>query len=324
MYSSSRSAAERRAFTLIELLVVIAIIAVLIGLLLPAVQKVREAAARTQCRNNLKQIGLALHGYHDANGTFPSGHTARLVQGQTAKWDYYMPWTVALLPHLEQDNLYKLYDNHVTNIHPNNQRVRETFLQVYTCPADMNGNRLLLPQTGEPDGDSNGVMFRTGSYRGMSGISWDQTNMWAGYPSEVSSNVTHLPRGRGLFHTDSPDSGSRVERTATITDGLSNTLAVGERPRPARSRSAAPSGRTASTSTACPPPGSTVSRWSMTTPAASPPRKGPPRTTSASTAGAAHTAATSISCSPTATSGRSTTTSIWQSSRIWPLSLAGK
>jgi prepilin-type N-terminal cleavage/methylation domain-containing protein/prepilin-type processing-associated H-X9-DG protein len=119
---------RRSAFTLIELLVVIAIIAILIALLVPAVQKVREAAARTQCINNLKQIGLALHGHHDTKKYLPSGGDT-LGFGPLAY----------LLPFIEQGNLYNKIDFTVAPTHANNAAVIITPLPIYTCPADPNG-----------------------------------------------------------------------------------------------------------------------------------------------------------------------------------------
>jgi prepilin-type N-terminal cleavage/methylation domain-containing protein len=218
----------RQAFTLIELLVVIAIIAVLVGLLLPAVQKVREAAQRIQCYNNLKQIGLALHNYHDTNGHFPSGHIELNVGGA---FQYFSGWSIAILPFLEQDNLWNTYlDTPVPNQDMRNQPVCTFFLKIYTCPADTRQKMSLKPETVAPDGGGNpGIFYMTGSYKAMTGIGdTATTNTFGGFWNEVQTAQKAHPSGRGAFHGDGY-SGFKAEKMATVTDGLSNTLFVGER-----------------------------------------------------------------------------------------------
>jgi prepilin-type N-terminal cleavage/methylation domain-containing protein/prepilin-type processing-associated H-X9-DG protein len=211
---------DRQGFTLIELLVVIAIIAVLIGLLLPAVQKVREASARAKCANNLKQIGLGLHGYHDAVGTFPSGH--RCVNGT-----YYANWAINLLPYVEQGPLFRLYNDNVANTDPSNVPVVQTYVAVYTCPSDLNGNQILTPDTNSGVSDQ----YMTGSYRGMGGLgafSAGLTNEWAGAPSETEYLMSVNLGQRGVFHTDG-DSGMGPDKIVNISDGTSSTILAGER-----------------------------------------------------------------------------------------------
>ena len=121
----------RRGFTLIELLVVIAIIGLLVALLLPAVQQAREAARRTQCRNNLKQLGLALHNYHDAHSTFPPG----VVDDDDNLIDAQHSGLALLLPQLDQGPLYRAYDFHRSWRDPVNLVVGRTVVDVFRCPT---------------------------------------------------------------------------------------------------------------------------------------------------------------------------------------------
>jgi prepilin-type N-terminal cleavage/methylation domain-containing protein/prepilin-type processing-associated H-X9-DG protein len=127
--------AGRRGFTLIELLVVIAIIAILIGLLLPAVQKVREAAARISCANNLKQLGLALHQYHDANGTFPPPYVNKGGSYLNSGFSLTHGWAPFILPYIEQQPLYDLYRWDLPQYVPENQPVQAKQLRIFQCPS---------------------------------------------------------------------------------------------------------------------------------------------------------------------------------------------
>jgi prepilin-type N-terminal cleavage/methylation domain-containing protein/prepilin-type processing-associated H-X9-DG protein len=193
---------SRRTFTLIELLVVIAIIAILIGLLLPAVQKVREASNRTKCANNLKQMGLALHGYHDVYQAFPMG------ANMSASF-YGMGWAYYILPYIEataltaQSNPLSAY-----YVAPNFQ-VGANFMKLYLCPSNMQVE-LTSCCTGIRNGVTEFEDLAIIHYTGNFGSTYWLPTGWP----DTNAN--------GVFQ------GLAVIKMAQITDGTSNTLALGE------------------------------------------------------------------------------------------------
>jgi prepilin-type N-terminal cleavage/methylation domain-containing protein len=194
---------HRVAFTLIELLVVIAIIGILIGMLLPAVQKVREAAARTKCKNNLKQIGLALHAYHDRMKEFPPGYQTAVASDNSDTgpgWG----WAAYLLADLEQGNLRDRIRFDLQISDPANAQVRVTTLAVFTCPSEDE----FAPFTVVDSGGNPVCDVARGNYLAMNGV--------LGVSGDAFDNNGAFLRNRST-------------RVADIKDGLSNTLFVGER-----------------------------------------------------------------------------------------------
>lgn len=198
-------------FTLIELLVVIAIIAVLIALLLPAVQAAREASRRVSCVNNLKQIGLALHNYHETNNVFPPGYCSywRADTGDagTAEDDIGPGWAWGsmILPQLEQSSLYNGINFSLTMTYPQNQTAQLYRINAYLCPSDYT-----KPSVPVRDESNSTTMYTVGSanYIGMYGL------------GEIGAAPG---AGNGMFFRN-----SRIS-FAQIVDGSSQTLAIGER-----------------------------------------------------------------------------------------------
>lgn len=212
---------QKCGFTLIELLVVIAIIAILIALLLPAVQQAREAARRTQCKNNLKQIGLALHNYHDVHLRFPSGWIGVELDGTQSAHEggSGAGWATMILPMMEQRNLFDRFDANLPIEDPLNDVFRVTVIEGYSCPSDP--KPLLWDITEE--GDPSNIIARlpTSNYVGSFGTEeLDGCEDPAG-TGIVSSQGQCL--GNGMFYHNSS------VRMRDIIDGTSQTFMVGER-----------------------------------------------------------------------------------------------
>lgn len=207
MIKNRRSRPERTAFTLVELLVVIAIIGVLVGLLLPAVQAAREAARRMSCSNNLKQVGIALHNYHDTHKTFPP---SSLTSNRLA-------WTVHVLPFLEQKPLHDQFDFSRHYNQTPNHILGMTAVSSYHCPSTK------IPRSSIGNGGERigGVGTYTTHYYGVLGPKGINPQTGAAYPF---SNVG----GHGGFALSGLFKQNDTKKFAHVTDGTSNTFAIGE------------------------------------------------------------------------------------------------
>jgi len=219
---------RQRGFTLIELLVVIAIIAILVALLLPAVQQAREAARRSQCKNNLKQIGLALHNYNETHGLFPPGLVIAdpsVAAASALAWN----WTAMILPYIEQAQLHQQLDvgNGLPPSSKNNSgnavklELIGKVIPAYRCPSDIGPARfdMLGDNTAENIGLLNGGGLT--NYVGSMRTCRSPAANFAANPGDPVTN--RQLKQAGIFYYNSST------RFRDITDGMSNTIMVGER-----------------------------------------------------------------------------------------------
>jgi prepilin-type N-terminal cleavage/methylation domain-containing protein/prepilin-type processing-associated H-X9-DG protein len=208
---------SRAGFTLIELLVVIAIIAILVALLVPAVQKVREAAARAQCQNNLKQIALAIHGFHDTQKRIPYNGDANACGVCAGSWSF----LARILPFMEQQALYTAANIDTALLKGN---VAESAnIPTFFCPSDDAKDHSPNPNTAN-DGTTGSPMGLT-NYKGVMGSNF----CWGAWPNPGPTGVCDCfnsgTRGDGMFWRDDIN---RPRSLSAVTDGLSNTFMIGE------------------------------------------------------------------------------------------------
>src|SRR5262245_7482973 len=200
---------NRKAFTLIELLVVIAIIAILIALLVPAVQKVREGASRTQCLNNLKQMGIALHAFHDARKFFPPGGVTKAIPALGVPSGLQHGWAVFILPFIEQGNLARQYRLDLDFRAAGNAAVVGTPLQIFSCPSSPTFGGF---QTLTPSGFGT-VKLAVGDY---------------GVNNAINSALAPLGLIQAVGNYLGVMRVDELRRLAEVMDGTSNTLVITE------------------------------------------------------------------------------------------------
>lgn len=210
---------SRRGFTLIELLVVIAIIAILIALLLPAVQQAREAARRTQCKNHLKQIGLALHNYHDTHSVFPSGWIAVDAGVPSAhEGTSGVGWGAMILPQMEQNNVYQLFNSSLPLTDPANAAFLRSQVSEYKCPSDPQPNFFKLNMEGTTTAIAE---LPIANYLGVFGP--ENLDDCENSPGNLPVMSDGTCKGSGMFYHNSS------VKMRDLTDGTSNTTMTGER-----------------------------------------------------------------------------------------------
>ena len=213
-----------RGFTLIELLVVIAIIAVLIALLLPAVQQAREAARRSQCKNNLKQLGLALHNYHDTSSIFPISYQSNGGWNETTSKS--VSWLYGILPYIDQAPLFNSADTKQVWSATINQPLTKQVLPVFLCPSDSTNRGGLLTELTNLNST---IPYAVTGYKAVAGNNWAWGTFIYSHPSgRFNGSQDGLNYGNGWMCRNDNGAGPQTTRMRDVSDGLSSTFMIGE------------------------------------------------------------------------------------------------